>query len=174
MIGNARCPIGRHEGGSTFLEVLVALAILSLLGVGAWNAASVSLRLASGIRTRILEASRLLELDDRLRSLTSRVRTPYWAAGHSMTLAVGECRVAWLDGDPLRSLALSFHGGVLSLGDGEAAATYADFRRADFLSALDADGDPFGLSVELETRDGRVVTVTGRFGGAPVRGGPEG
>jgi prepilin-type N-terminal cleavage/methylation domain-containing protein len=174
MIRNARCPIGRHEDGFTFLEVLVALAILSLLGVGAWNAASVSLRLASGIHGRILEASRLLELDDRLRALSSRVLTPYWAAGHAMTLDSGECRVAWLDGDPGKSLALSFRGGVLSVGDGETAATYSDFRRADFLSALDGEGRPFGLSVEMETRDGRVFTVTGRFGGAPVRGAPEG
>jgi hypothetical protein len=174
MNGNARCPSGLRESGSTFLEVLVALGILSLLGVGAWNAASVSLRLASAVRAKTLESSRLLELDDRLRALASRVRTPYWAAGHGVALAEGECRVAWLDGDPARSLVLSFREGVLSVGDGEGAMAYRGFRHAGFLTALDAEGLPFGITVELETQEGRALTVIGRFGGAPVRGRPAG
>lgn len=174
MIGNARFPSRRPEGGWTFLEVLVALAVLSLLGVGAWDAAAVSLRLASGIRERTLEASRLLELDDRLRGLALRVRTPYWAGSHEVSLADGSCRVAWLDGDRDKGLLMAFRDGTLTVGDGENAASYPGFRRAVFLSALDAENRPFGVSVELETEGGRVLTVTGRFGGAPVRGGAAG
>jgi prepilin-type N-terminal cleavage/methylation domain-containing protein len=171
MSGNARYPSRRTEDGWTLMEVLVAMAVLSLLALGAWNAAAVSLRLASGIRERTLEASRLLELDDRLRALASRVRTPYWAGGHGVSLADGGCRVAWLDGDPQKGLLMAFRDGVLTVGDGETAASYPGFRRAAFLSALDAEGRPYGVSVDLETEGGRALAVTGRFGGAPVRGG---
>jgi hypothetical protein len=171
MSGNARRPFGRPDDGSTFVEVLVALAVLSLLAVGAWNAAAVSLRLASSIRARVLEASRLLELDDRLRGLAVRVRTPYWAAGHVMALSDGACRVAWLDGDPGKCLSLDFRAGLLSVGDGENALVYPGLRRAGFFAAMDAEGHPFGLSVELETREGRQLSVMVRFGGTPVRGG---
>jgi len=171
MSGNGRSCTARREDGWTLVEVLVSLSILSLLALGAWNAAAVSLRLASDIRDRAMEAARLLELDDRLRGLAGRVRTPYWTAEHAMSLDSGECRVAWLDGDPDKGLLMSFREGRLSLGDGESAAVYAGFRRAVFLSALDADGRPYGVSVELETDGGRVLAVTGRFGGTPLRGG---
>ena len=69
----------KNEQGSTILEVLVALSILSTLGIGAWHAAGVSLRQAGRLRSSLISGARTLQLDDQLRSKATRIIPPYWA-----------------------------------------------------------------------------------------------
>ena len=68
----------RNEQGSTILEVLIALVILTMLGMATWHAAGVSLRLAGRLHERVRASSRLLQLDDALRPIFRHLLEPYW------------------------------------------------------------------------------------------------
>jgi prepilin-type N-terminal cleavage/methylation domain-containing protein len=159
-----------NERGSTLLEVIIALAILSLIGIGAWTAASVSLRTAARSHARILSGARLLQLDDSIRALAARVRPPYWLPDPAVTLDGGKMRVASLDGDPGKSLDLVFDNGVLALDAGGEPTRFSGLRNASFAPALDADGHIDGIRLELEAGPGTRAIIIARFGGTPIRG----
>jgi type II secretory pathway pseudopilin PulG len=157
------------ERGSTLLEVIIAILILSLIGIGAWSAASVSLRTARRTHDGILTGSRLLALDDRTRDLAGRVLTPYWMADPEVTLDGSKMSVAYLDGDPGKSFGLEFTNGVLTLTDGDQFTRFAGFQSVEMTPALDADKHIIGVRLDLQSGPGRRTAIIARFGGTPIR-----
>jgi hypothetical protein len=157
-----------NEGGSTILEVVVAMFILSTLGFGAWHAVGVSLRLAAKFKEEMLTTVRLLQLDDRLRGLAGRVYLPYWAPDGIVQIGDGVLSVPYLDGDVTKELSLTFREGILFINDGQALTQYPGFPRADFSSATDDGHHQYGLTVALEGKDGKSVLITARFGATPL------
>ena len=92
----------RWRRGSTLMEVMVALAILSALGFGVWLALSGSHGLLVGVAARSAEIRRILQLDTALRREMERVRPPFWIGlppdagrGGDRSITLG-----YLDGDP--------------------------------------------------------------------------
>jgi type II secretory pathway pseudopilin PulG len=160
---------GGSERGSTLLEVIVALLVLSLIGIGAWSAASVSLRTARRTHDGILTGSRLLQLDDRTRDLAGRVLTPFWMTDPEVTLDGTKMSVAYLDGDPGKSFSLEFSDGVLTLTDGDQPTRFGGFQGVEMAPALDADKHIIGVRLDLQTGPGRRTTIIARFGGTPMR-----
>ncbi|HVP19748.1 MAG TPA: hypothetical protein VMU36_12180 [Spirochaetia bacterium] len=158
------------DGGSTILEVLVALFILSSLGIGAWQAVSVSQRISARIRDAILRGSRLIRLDDQLRGLAARVLPPYWAPDEIVEIGNGTLKVAFLDGEPSKSLMVTFQKEVLVINDDAIATPYPDFRRVAFSAARDKENHPYGVTLEATQKDGSSIVITARFGGTPVTG----
>jgi len=157
-----------NERGSTILEVVAALAVLSALGIGAWHAAGASLRLAARLRATIVADARMLQLDDGLRGLAGRVLLPYWAPDGIVRVAEGQLSVPWLDGDSAKCMSLVFQEGVFVLGDGETCMRYRDFTRVDLSPAVDDEHHQYGVSVEGEDAAGRRFRIIARFGSTPL------
>jgi len=168
MRTNTRFFSRRNERGSTILEVVVALFILSTLGIGAWYAVGVSLRLADRLREKMLANVRLLQLDDRLRGLAGRVYLPYWAPDGIVQTGDGALSVPYLDGDPKKELNLTFREGTLSVSDGEMSTHYTGFPHVELSAATNDSSHQYGISVQLEGKDGRRVLITARFGATPL------
>ena len=159
----------RNEEGFTFLEVLVGLVILSFLGAALAGSVSAALRTALRIDASLRRSSRMLRIDDTLRSLAARVRTPYWAASHAVSTVEGELRVGWLDGDPDRRLSIGFHDGVLTIGDGESASRFDGIDGALFSLTEDEESRVSCLRLELDFGGSRELTIVARLGGEPLR-----
>lgn len=147
---------------------MVAIGIMSILGLGAWSAVSTSIRMAGRINDRVLESVRLLQLDDRLRGLAFRIRPPYWASKQSVETEGGTLRAAFLDGDPEKSMSISFEDGVLSIDDGEYSSRYSDFKSAEFSPAVNDSKVTYGVTVDLQAKSGDKISITARFGGTPI------
>jgi hypothetical protein len=148
--------------------VVVALFILSALGIGAWHAVGVSLRLAARLKDTMLANTRLLQLDDRLRGLAGRIYLPFWAPDGIVQVGNGALNVPYLDGDPGKKLSLTFQEGVLSLSDGKVTTQYEDFQSAVLSPATDEGHRQYGVSVGLEGKDGKPVLIVARFGATPL------
>jgi prepilin-type N-terminal cleavage/methylation domain-containing protein len=159
------------DDGFTFVEVLVAIALLSVVGVATSRGLSQALRSVGRTGVSLAQSARLARLDDSLRSLSGRIRVPYWAADQAIATGADELRVGWLDGDPERELSLGFRDGVLAVGDGRTVERYAGFGNARFSVLPDQDGRTVGIGLELLLSDGSRVTVLARLGSMPVRGG---
>ena len=159
----------RNESGSTIIEVVVALFILSSLGIGAWHAVGVSLRLAGRLRDGMLANIRLLQLDDRLRGLAGRVYLPYWAPDGIVRMGDDALSVPYLDGDPKKELNVTFREGILTVGDDRMSTRYAGFQHVELSAATDDSNHQCGVSVLLDSsRDGKPVRIVARFGATPL------
>jgi hypothetical protein len=156
------------EGGSTLLEVIVGLLVLSLIGLGAWSAASVSLRTVGRTGDAIRLRTRVLQVDDRLRGLSARVRTPYWMPEHLVALEGGRLSVGCLDGDLGKSLVVEFSGGILSISDGDGMSRFSGFTGAELAPARDESQRVIGIRLQLKTAAEQPVTIVTRFGGVPL------
>ncbi|MGO9307793.1 MAG: type II secretion system protein J [Spirochaetia bacterium] len=162
-----RCFSRRNEGGSTILELLVALLVISALGVGAWHAAGVSLRMAHRLRHSLTAGARLLQLDDALRDLAASVIPPYWAPEQLVEASDTGLTVPYLDGCADRSLVMRFENGVLHLGDGQHWIQYSGLQSVTFSAATEGQLH-YGVTVRLEWTGGRSAVMTARFGGTPA------
>jgi hypothetical protein len=168
MRKNTRFFSGKNDSGSTIIEVVVALFVLSTLGVGAWYAVGVSLRLAGRLRDGMLANVRLLRLDDRLRGLAGRVYLPYWAPDGIVRIGDGALSVPYLDGDSKKELNVTFREGILTVGDGGMATRYAGFQHVELSAATDDSNHQCGVTVLLDSRDGKAVRIVARFGATPL------
>ena len=81
---------GGNENGWTILEILVALFVVSSLGICAWQAVGVFLcGCQPGLQDAMLAGSRLIQLDDRIRGFAARVLPPYWAPDNIVEIRDG-------------------------------------------------------------------------------------
>ncbi|MGA2641446.1 MAG: hypothetical protein ABSG21_11175 [Spirochaetia bacterium] len=146
--------------------MLVALFILSTLGVGAWHAMGVSLRMGTHIRSSLTAGARLLQLDDQLRCTVGRVIPPFWAPTQIVEVLGNTLTVPYLDRNAEKSISMSFQDGVLTVSDGEHTMRYFEFKTVTFAAAADGQNQ-YGITVQLEA-DCKLVQITTRFGGAPA------
>ena len=167
----ARLSSREGEEGSTLLEVLVAMVVLSALGVGVWAAVTVSMQSVTRSRAGGLAATQVLQIDDRLRACVDRVRAPWWMPTPSIEAGEGSWRVPFLDGDPAKALVVSWAAQVLTIDDGSTASRYGGFTSARLAPALGADGKPFGVELSLEGKPIGKVSVVARYGGMELRAG---
>jgi hypothetical protein len=146
------------------------MAIISILGIGAWNAVAVSMRLAGRIHDRVIESAHVLRFDDTVRRAVERVRVPFWASELTVETGSDGLSAAFMDGDPAKELTLSFKEGILSLGDGESVTRFTDFTDAEFSAAEDSDHLTYGILIHARTKTGKDLSITARFGGTPIAG----
>jgi prepilin-type N-terminal cleavage/methylation domain-containing protein len=156
------------ENGFTVLEVLVGLAILSLLGVGAWSGASASLRAAARVRAAVLANARLLQLDDRIREAAGRIVPPWWAKGPEIQELQGEWRVPLIDGDPGEVLVVAFTDGVLSIDDGDFVSLFPGFTAVRLAHAWEGECGLRGLRLDIAGKEIGQLSINARLGGAAL------
>jgi len=164
-----RCSSRGSDGGFTLLETLVAMVVLSALGIGVWAAVTVSTQSITRSRASGRAAVQVLQIDDRLRACVSRVRAPWWFPAPAIEGSDGSWQLPYLDGDPGKSLAISWKEAVLSIDDGATLSRYPGFTSARLTPALDADGKPYGVELALEGRYVGRVSIVARFGSVELR-----
>ena len=160
------------DQGSSVLEVLVTVLLLSALGFALWSGVSADVRLARRALRDTLAAARTVQLDRVLRQAALRVRTPFWEAGPIGETGPGWLRVSWLDGEPSEGMTLERRNGLLIVHVREdAPAAFGPFAEVRFGLYEGAAGQPRGLRVSVvplggEGQDPRVMLAS--FGGSTI------
>ena len=157
------------EEGFTLLETLVAMVVLSAIGIGVWAAVTVSSQSVTRSRASGRAAAELLQIDDRLRACVSRVCAPWWSPAPTIQGGGGSWSIPYLDGAADRSLGISWKDAALLIDDGATVSRYPGFTSASVAPALDADRRPFGVELALEGRYLGRVTIVARFGSVELR-----
>jgi hypothetical protein len=133
----------------------------------------VALRTGERFHTRALANARLMQLDDRFRDCAGRILAPWWISGPAIETTDDSWSVAWLDGDPKRTLVLSFSDGVLSVDDGAYVSRYPGLSSVSLTAGLDGRNESLGMTLTVEGKDVGHEAIVARYGSAPVRT-PEG
>lgn len=162
------------EDGFTFVEVLVGLLIVSILGTAVATGLSGALRVVDRIQARLLESARLLRLDDGVRDLAERVRVPYFSSGHDATSTEYGLSIAWIDGDPDRTASVEFRDGTIFVSDGGTAQQYPGFAGARATLVEDPDRGVYVLRLDVILADAQEITIIARLGSSPLARGSTG
>ena len=156
-----------NEQGFTLVEVLVALALLSTLGLFVWAAAASGEKSLRRIVDGIRRYAEILELDAVVRSYAQRVLTPYWLPAPRSEISPGSLSVSYLDGSEEAALQISFRGQTLSVGDGAHNAEFQGVQdaRMEITTAPPQGASALKLTVRLGGR--QPVTILAALGGRP-------
>lgn len=165
-----------NEAGSTTIEALVALLILSIAGAALVAGSSGGIAAAVRAQRAAKDATTVLRLDDVLRRAALRVRLPYWdrsaasAATGTQTgagTAAGALSVPWFDGVAAETLRLSVEGEKLTVEDGGVTTTFSGLRNIAAEFIVGADDSVSGIDLRCEI-GGRQVHVVAPFGAVPL------
>ena len=166
------------DGGFTFVEILVSLLLVSLLGLVIWSGLARGENLVRRTSRGTADAVRILQLDTALRKAAGRVRVPYWETGPQVEAGEDFLRVSWLDGQAQLYLSLGRRDGLLAVGFSteEPEGLFGPFDEITLGLMTGPDGAARGIRVAVAggaagVSGGRPIELQARFGGQPLRAG---
>jgi len=156
-----------NEEGFTLVEVLVALALLSTLGLFVWAASASGEKSLRRIADGVRRSAEILELDAVVRSYAQRVLTPYWLQAPRLELSPGSLSVSYLDGSQDTALQISFGGQTLTVGDGVHRVEFKGVQdaRMEITSATPQGASALKLTVRIAGP--QPVTILAALGCRP-------
>lgn len=168
-VSSVRFGLLGSEDGSTFIEVLAAVAILSVVAAVLWFATdSARSGLRSAVETRGAVAAALRFRESVLR-YAERIQPSYWADELAVEQSDGGMRIHHLDGDREGWLHLETADGiVITTSSGEIDAFPRV--RAGVIEVLESGGISYGLSIAIADL-GEELTIAAPFGATVVRAG---
>jgi prepilin-type N-terminal cleavage/methylation domain-containing protein len=87
------------EDGFSFIEVLVSLLIISLVGVVLYASFSTGFRAIEKAQTEVRTAVRHLQADHLIRSAAGAVEIPYWVTDYEMAAGENTLDLPWYEGE---------------------------------------------------------------------------
>jgi prepilin-type N-terminal cleavage/methylation domain-containing protein len=171
-----RSASSKNEQGFTFVEVMVALLIISLIGVVVWQGSVRSGRLLDRISRESLITLKLMRTESALRDAVAEIRIPFWVSEAVIEESDGELVIPFYEGSADALLVVKCEDGSIVIGtrsggEGtmEKSATFGPFAGTAVELARDNDDRPFGIRFTLRVQDGSFepVEITARFGSNP-------
>jgi hypothetical protein len=162
---------GRGEQGSTLLSVLVAMVVLSLVGICAWSAASTAVRVAGRVRARAMMNARLLLLDRCFREEALRIRPPWWGRIPEIEGGEGDWRIPYREGAADACLAITWRGGRLCIDNGERILMFGGFTSVSLKAVREDATECRRLVISLEGIECGSLAIEARMGGMPLENG---
>lgn len=163
------------ESGISTIEALVALAIISIVGMAILGGASTSFKAIGRVRDAAIDTAAVFAIDDWLRSDMEKVRIPYWAQSSQITINDTMIEFPWYEG-------MQEHTFRLYVSDGSLYAEIADphnVSRRKIANVTSFKGElitdegmlPTALRISYGIRDKDYVSVL-PFGSSPLRKNP--
>ena len=156
-----------NETGSTTIEALVALFILSIAGAALVAGARGGIASAAGAQRAAKSSISILRLDDAVRRAANRVRIPYWGYSVPVVDEGQTLSIPWYDGDPTLTLRLSLSADTVLLETGEEKYTFTGTQNVKQDLVLDRGGSVKGIDLQYEI-NGRQIRVLAPFGAFPL------
>ena len=89
----------KQEDGFSFIEVLVSLLIISLVGIVLYASFSTGFRAVEKSQTEVRTAVRHLQADHIIRSAAGAVQIPYWVTDYEMSAGERTLDLPWYEGE---------------------------------------------------------------------------
>jgi type II secretory pathway pseudopilin PulG len=152
-----------NEAGSTTIEVLVALIILSIAGAALIAGSRSGISAAAGAQRAAVSSISILRLDDAVRRAALRVRIPYWDRSVKIVDEGQTLAIPWFDGDPAMTLSLGMVADTIVLETGGEKSSFTGIKNAKQEFIRDEAGSVKGIDLRYEI-DGRELHVLASFG----------
>lgn len=160
----------RDETGSTALEALIAIAVISIAGIALVAGSRNGLAAIAKAESAATDSSKILRIDDALRAAASEVRIPYWARGVELTTDGRTVSVPWYGGHAAEKLQISIAERSIVLKAGDATRNLSGVADARLAVARNTEGAVAGIELVFKMRDSEV-RVLAPFGSAAIMNG---
>lgn len=149
------------EAGSTFVEVLAAVAIFSIVVGVLWFVIGSSIRHVDAARDRRRMSTATLNLDGEFRRFAARIRPPYWLEAVEVKRDGDRAiRIPYLDGIAESWLEVEI-GAVLSLATSAGERRAYPALRATAVEVLEEDEVAYALSLAIADSASPLVAPFG-------------
>jgi len=165
----------KNSSGFTLLEVLIALTLISLLGLAAFSVFPE----VRGVAEKLKKANKynyeLLQLEHTLRSSVSRIQIPYWVQEITIEESSVSTRIPFWQGDSELSLKIQQKDGVLSIITPQNSFRFNGYEKCKISTLRSHDEMIIGLALHVKKQKQKEVVFQCAFGaiGNAVFSGPE-
>lgn len=164
--------IFKNEEGFTFIEILVSMVLLSVLGITIWTGLISSQGLIRKIISEASMAAKILQLDNFVRQNANKVKIPFWEGKIKTEAGESGLAIPYLNSDYEDILIFKTRENMLLIGSKKTGQfnAFGPFKDIGF-QLWEGDGEkPLGikLSVTSGTKGNDRVIIYARFGGNPL------
>jgi prepilin-type N-terminal cleavage/methylation domain-containing protein len=168
--------LSRNDDGFTLLEIMVGLAILSLIGVVVWQGIAHTGRLFEKISSSLFSTVRTVQMDQYLREETAKIKAPFWIKGFQVHENGGQSlSIPYMEGDPDRFLVFEYKGEYLHIGETKQGSevvdtmlTFGPFKEVAFETAKNEREQEYGIKFSVSPGNSpEVIEIVARFGSNP-------
>ena len=155
---------------------MVALIILSLVGVLVWQGISGAGKLLDKISMHSSTTMRLMQTEEAVRGLVGNIRIPFWMSAIELEEVENEIAVPFYEGRSDTLLEIKYEDSFLIIGtrntdedQREGVKSFGPFSNADIEVWRDQGGELLGITVVLYPMRSSLdpVHITARFGSNP-------
>jgi prepilin-type N-terminal cleavage/methylation domain-containing protein len=167
----------KNDDGFSIIEVVVSLALFSLLGIALGSAAVQSIRALEYVNKDLLFTSSIAIAENYLRKNVAEVRFPFWLSQIPSLEEGDSLSLPYYQGDGNKFLDIKFENSVLTISivsknDSEPTVrTFPQFARVTWELASDEESGTFGIIFSLVPAGSPETTiqVATRFGSLPIQ-----
>lgn len=162
----------KNEKGFTFIEILVSMVLLSVLGITIWAGLINSQGLIRKIISEASTSAKILQLDNFVRQNTNKVKIPFWEGKIKIDGEESGLAIPYMNAEYADKLIFKTSENMLLIGSKKAGQfnAFGPFDNIGFKLWEGDGGKPLGveLSVSSGKKDSDQVTIYARFGGNPL------
>jgi prepilin-type N-terminal cleavage/methylation domain-containing protein len=171
-----RNPGRKPEDGFTFMELLVAMAIMSILGVTVWLGFAAAVNLIHAVPVSVELVQSFISLDTFLREYVSRVKPPFWQPELDYYIDSTSVLFPFYEGEEDRYLQIEFYDNYLIIStyteedeDDEVQELYRSgpFTYVSFNEVSEKELGFIGMEITLKPEHEKIeeFTIFTRIGG---------
>jgi len=171
-----RCGSPPNNGGFAYIEMMVALTIVSLVGVIIWQGMANTNTLLHKIVFHSSATVRLIQMEKSMRRFIGKVRYPFWVNDLGIEARDGEMKIPFYEGRSDTFLIVRYDEEQLIIGirqgdtdEMNQTEYFGPFSNVKIELAENEDGEVIGVDFLMytENRLSEPVKITARFGSNP-------
>ncbi len=156
-------------GGFTFLETVISLVIVSVIGLSAAGLFASAASFEKKTNSQINSNNQLLLLDRYMRLHVSRIKIPYWVDIRQEPGFISDQQhlsIPFFEGEEDSILDIDLHNGILRIETPGEEKVFTGLRRSTISIFEDRRGFPLGVTLNLKKGGGRAFRISCAFGSA--------
>ncbi len=176
MQKRAKSSLIKNEDGFTLIEVMLALTIVSLLGIMIWQGLTKTGKLIEKIYFSSSTTLKIMEMEKYLRRMSGKIVVPFWVSEITIEEGNNVLTIPFYEGNSNSNLFLKFENNYLVIGcndtekkHSENMHTFGPFSKVTFKLARNRYGDVFGIKFTIHhlKKSNEPIIITTSFQSNP-------
>ena len=165
----------KNEDGFTFIEIMIALIITSLLGIVIWQGLARGSSLIEKISMSSSETVKVLQMEESIRTVTSKVIIPFWEDAIKIEEEDDKLSIPYFEAERDKFLSIKIEDDYLLIGSSKNKEEeqnihlFGPFSEVDFELVYSEDDEIIGIKYMLQhtKKSFDTITIIARFGSNP-------
>jgi prepilin-type N-terminal cleavage/methylation domain-containing protein len=166
----------RNDDGFTLFEIMIALVIISVLGVVIWQGFTRGSSLIEKISLNSLETINVIHTENSIRSITGEIQIPFWVTELLIEENDSTLTIPYYEGERDRTLTINsennslvFHINNKKNDNPADKKAFGPFSNVYFALAKNETGEIFGIKYVLkhQKKSFDTITIIAGFGSNP-------